>query len=392
MNIAKEEDNLGEIEKDLFEKKNIEKYIRKKEKKIINKNYFNLITNAYKKNNNNPLIIKFIKNIVFFIISFAFIFLSIYIGIHLIKNKNNINENEIENYSNLISKKSLYENETFAILRRNCTFCGLFAFYIYYLGCINMYLIKGYIPIVDLMSFPNTYNNFSSIDFNPWESFFEQPFGFTLKEALKKNRVKIFYCIGQDNRPDDKNIYYNKLSIDYWHNTAMKYIPIKKEIIKETNIIIQKLFKGSKNILGVKIRGTDYITRKPRWHPIPPKVEDTINDVKKMDIKNNYDWIFFASEDEQIKEKFIKEFEGKIKYLNPNIKLNYYINNRTNDLLVKQKEICGNLEYAKNYVMNIYILSKCIDIVMTRGSGGAGIIILTKGFRNSLIYNLGEYS
>ena len=41
--------------------------------------------------------------------------------------------------------------------------------------------------------------------------------------------------------------------------------------------------------------------------------------------------------------------------------------------------------------MNIYILSKCTDIIMTRGSGGAGIIILTEGFRNSLIYNLPSY-
>ena len=102
-------------------------------------------------------------------------------------------------------------------------------------------------------------------------------------------------------------------------------------------------------------------------------------------------WLdFFASEDEAIKEKFIKEFEGKIKYYNSNIKFNY-VNNGTSDYFVYQKEICGNLEYAKNYVINIYILSKCLDIVATRGSGGAGIYILTNGFRNSIIYNLGDY-
>ena len=105
-----------------------------------------------------------------------------------------------------------------------------------------------------------------------------------------------------------------------------------------------------------------------------------------MYLKYKYDWIFFASEDETIKERFIKEFKNKIRHLNPKQKINYI-----NYFFVKNKDDSGNVEYAKNYVMNIYILSKCIDIVMTRGSGGAGIILLTEGFRNSLIYNLGEY-
>ena len=41
--------------------------------------------------------------------------------------------------------------------------------------------------------------------------------------------------------------------------------------------------------------------------------------------------------------------------------------------------------------MNIYILSKCTDIVMSRGSGGVGVILFADGFRNSIFYNLGEY-
>lgn len=154
---------------------------------------------------------------------------------------------------------------------------------------------------------------------------------------------------------------------------------------------MKELFKGSNNILGVKIRGTDYISKKPHGHPISPKIEDVIIDVKNMDKKYNYDYIFFASEDDIIKEKFIKKFTGKIKYLNANLKLNYNYREEKG-FLINRKEIVGNLEYAKNYVMNIYILTKCIDIVMSRGSGPAGIIILTNGYRNSLIYNLGEYT
>ena len=238
------------------------------------------------------------------------------------------------------------------------------------------------------MSFKNAYNNFNtSNNINPWEYLFEQPFGYTLEEVLKKNNKKFFDCIEEDSRPSETKIYYNRASIDFWHDFAMKYIPIKKEIIKESNKIMEVLFNGSKNVLGVKIRGTDYITKRPQGHPIPPKIENAINDVKNMTIKNKYDWIFFASEDETIKERFIKEFKDKIKYLNPDKKINYKYNEKRFFFNI----ISGDLEYAKNYVMNIYILSKCVDIIMTRGSGGAGIIILTNGFRNSLIYNLGSY-
>ena len=76
----------------------------------------------------------------------------------------------------------------------------------------------------------------------------------------------MFECIGEGNRPNERFIYYNKLSMDFWHEAAMKYIPIKKEIIQEANIIMKKLFKASNNILGVKFRGTDYIKKKPPYH------------------------------------------------------------------------------------------------------------------------------
>ena len=210
-------------------------------------------------------------------------------------------------------------------------------------------------------------------------------------EEVLKNAKNIVYIKCKENiyRPNERKIYYNNDLIKFWRNLGRKYIPIKKEIQKESNFIIRKLFKNSNNILGVKIRGTDYIKLKLKAHPIPPSLDRAINDVKKLNLKNNYDWIFISSEDDIIKERFIKEFRNKITFLNPKTQLKY--NYTGSDYLIRNKEINGNIEYAKNYVMNIYILGKCTDIVMSRGSGGVGVIIFTDGFRNSLIYNLGEY-
>ena len=44
-----------------------------------------------------------------------------------------------------------------------------------------------------------------------------------------------------------------------------------------------------------------------------------------MDEKNKYDFIFFATEDEIIKKRFIPEFGNKLKLLD--IKLNTYLLN-----------------------------------------------------------------
>jgi len=211
-----------------------------------------------------------------------------------------------------------YENINFSVIRRvSCRPCGLFSNYIVYLGCIRKYLIEGFVPILEFESYKNAINGFI-VDLskgNPWEYYFNQPFGYKYSD-IKKNakNIKYFECKLKIKRPNEK-IFLNKSSMNYWHIMAKQYIPIKNEIIIESNKIFKKLFKGSRNILGVLLRGTDYVARKPRRHPIPPKTDDAIHDVQLFDKKNRYNWIFLATEDNIIRQKFINEIGSKVKYL-----------------------------------------------------------------------------
>ena len=225
---------------------------------------------------------------------------------------------------------------------------------------------------------------------NPWEYFFNQPFGLALKNVMKySNNIKYVNCKPEPSRPRCYNIYNKISALDFWHNFANKYIPIKNDIIKETESIIKKLFNNSLNILGILIRGTDYLAIKPGGHPIAPDAEIVIKDAKDFDKKYRYDWIFIATEDNIIRNKFLKEFENKIKYLLPinNIKYEY----RSKIYLAFHKSIGGNLKNLKIYLMSIIILSKCIDIIACRTNGSAGTFIFTNGFRNFKIYYLGRY-
>ena len=92
--------------------------------------------------------------------------------------------------------------------------------------------MKGYIPIIDIKSFPNVINGFNTSKSNYWELFFEQPFGYTLEE-VKKNAKNIKYIKCRDcrPRPDDKSMPYDEVRKYFWHNFANKYMPVKRNII-----------------------------------------------------------------------------------------------------------------------------------------------------------------
>ena len=219
-----------------------------------------------------------------------------------------------------------YENNTFVILRdMYCSsFCGLLSFYFHYLGCLHFFLYKGYIPIIDL-SFPNIFNGFnSSQKENPWELFFEQPFRYKSANIQKyAKNIKYVNIGGGCYSFSPHTVYQKPVLLNFYHTIIHRYIPIKKEIINDSNGIMSKLFKGSNNVLGILERGTDYITKKPRWHPIPPTVEMIIKDIKEMDRKYNYDYYFLTTEDVNIRKKLIKEFGGKLKFLKPKKDIEY---------------------------------------------------------------------
>ena len=169
----------------------IHKYIIKKKKSTVKKNRFFLYINI-KIYNKNIIILKIVILLIFILI------------------QNFINQN---NKDVAINHKIDYDTNSFVILRRtSCDSCGLFSFYMVYLGCINKWITRGYIPIIDMKSFPNTYNNYNISNNNPWEIFFNQPFEYTLEEVINKAKRKFYEeCLTCENRPNEFTIYYNRL-------------------------------------------------------------------------------------------------------------------------------------------------------------------------------------
>lgn len=284
-----------------------------------------------------------------------------------------------------------YDNYTFLIIKReNCSLCGLFSDYIIFLGCINEYISRGLIPIIDLQSYNNVFNGFNVnlSNENPWEIFFNQPFGYSLNDVLRKGKnLKYVECFSS-NYPS-LSIFSNEVLMGFWHNLAKQYIPVKTKMLLKSKLIIKNLFKKSKNVLGILMRGTDYISKKPKNHPIPPTPEIVLNDIKEMNNKNNYDWYFISTEDDIIRQKFREQLGNKLKYYSYNKAINY--NYKQKQFLSDNEIVKGNINYMETYLLNIIILSQCIDIICARTSGAIGVFILKNGFRNSKYYNMGCY-
>ena len=285
-----------------------------------------------------------------------------------------------------------YVNNSFIIISYVCESCGLFSHYNRLLSCTASIVKDGRIPIANFIRFKNIFNRFNesslTLDQNPWEYFFKQPFGYTLKDVKKYAKHRRNYECTAYPRPSQDIIFYNKFYKYYWNNIYKTYFPIKDEIIQEAEKVMKKLFKKSENVLGIFVRGTDFLALRPRNHAIQPEPEVVMNDVDKFDQENHYDYYFLSTEDDIIRNKFINRYKDKLKYFKANHSFRY---NNTK-VLAYNEDVNGNLEFMKVYLINTVIVSKCIDIICGRTNGSVFIFIITKGFRNIKVYNYGKYT
>ena len=149
------------------------------------------------------------------------------------------------------------------------------------------------------------------------------------------------------------------------------------------------MFKFSNNILGILIRGTDYIACRPKGHPIQPNPELVYQDIIKFDNIYKYDYFFLTTEDDLIRQIFINKLGKKLKYIKSKININY--DYKKKNLLAFNNNLKGNIYFMKLYLINIIILSKCLDIISSKAGGSLVALILSKSFRNIKIYELGYY-
>lgn len=277
------------------------------------------------------------------------------------------------------------------ILRRREAEVGLFSCFITILGGIAYADSEGFIPVVDMKNYPNTYLYPDEVGHvNAWEYYFEQPGGISLEDALSCRK----YILSKN------TIYYSRIRqtaeafsnkdgcLDYWRAICRKYIRFKPAVIERLERMKAKYF--GRKILGLLVRGTDYTYLKPSQHPIPPTAEQAIAKAHEAMRERDFDSVYLATEDKKIVAKFQKAFGDKLilpeadyvdyDYDNPRVLASIDVK-RENDKYLRGLE----------YLVSMLFLSHCAGFITSGTSGSAGVMCLSEGFEYLYFFNLGFY-
>ena len=285
--------------------------------------------------------------------------------------------------------------KTFYIIGADEGWCGLFALIAHQLTHIAYAVERGYVPIVDLQNFNSQYlGGKEKFKENAWEYFFQQPGGYGLNDITKAQNViqSVFY----PDPPDKKyrisyaNTIYDTDAIAYWGVMFKKYVRFNQSTGNFIQCKYNELLKNKGRVLGILCRGTDYTTLKPRNHPIQPEPIEVIERAEKAMKEWNCDYIYLATEDADIYELFVKHFADKL--MSDDAKrwrTTDLAEGKSNASLFSDKsEKCNE---GVKYLYQIYLLSQCTCFIAGSTRGSLGVLLMSTGFENYYIYNLGVY-
>ena len=282
-------------------------------------------------------------------------------------------------------------DKTFFVIRRNAPNAGLFSFVITNVGWMRYATDHGYIPVIDMQSYYNTYITKDNIGkTNSWEYYFKQPCGYGMSDIAHSKNIIIssVNAAAKNPNPIDDSEFAK------WHEYAHKYLTLTDKVQKEIDKKENELW-GDKRILGVLCRGTDYISTKPLGHPVQPDILDVMDKVSDVMKKENCDAVYLATEDEMIFEKFRERFGDKLIAVSATRYKNTGDNNinEMSDRIIETSTDPAREKYNKgmDYAVTIGLLSRCNCLVAGQVSGTTGALLLTKGYDYVYLFDLGLY-
>ena len=337
------------------------------------------------------MIKKLVKNEIDYILkkSPKYIFKIIYKKYH--KEKNDILQKyELYRYSYKFNK------DTFDINNKEKGYCiinsGVWEYRIFnicflnnMLGNIIYILSNNKVPAIDVK------NKISNE--NIWELFLEQPFISKAENIDKSDNITTCDIDESIFHPNFDSIY-KKDELKIWCKIYKEFVVFNKNtkeyIDNEYNTLIPK----NKKVLGVLCRGTDYTSLKPKWHPIQPSVEDVIELAKEKMKELNLEYIYLATEEKHIEEKFKESFPGKIITNKRNYYDDKYYSNNDINLIGQVHFDRENDDYYKGleYISSLTILSRCNALIGGNCGGTCAAIYMNNmRYEYTHVFDLGLY-
>lgn len=293
--------------------------------------------------------------------------------------------------ANITYKKKGGGKPTYYIIRRRDNTVGIFSNYIVFAGHIRYALTKGYIPVIDMQNYPNTLLAPELLGKeNSWEYYFSQPFNVSLEEAY--NGDNVILSNGEVNIPfpyatNELFKTQNRFLIEWQMLVKLGLLRVQPKLYEEIMELRKKLFTPEDRVLGVHLRGTDYVARRPFDHPIQPPIEYALTKVIEKLNEWHCNKIFLATEDKTFVHIFKNVF-GDIcvtlekEFVQYDIKkwVSECHSSRENDYFLRGKE----------YLSDMLMLSICNCFVCGITSGSVGVMMMSD-FENVHAFNFGKY-
>lgn len=316
------------------------------------------------------------------------------VGLYLLDKKNQYKKRQKDKYFEERRCRWGRENadKTFYVIRRSNFYVGWGSILSVIIGRIAEIEDKGWIPVVDLKNEKNAYIEDCEIGKkDAWEYYFEPLAGYGLKDIEKSKNI-ILSDGGEDIellKPENFDKSYNEMLFLKWKRLTSQYIHFRKDILEKMTQEMSGLFDQEDKVLGVLARGTDYIARRPKGHPVQPEVEVIFEKAEQVMKMYHCNKIFLASEDQTIYKKFMRKFGKEMVMVNKKIWIDYkgdkflseFTGGRENDRYLKGLE----------YLTTLYILSQCPCIIGGRTSATPLVACMTEKAEYTYFWDLGVY-
>lgn len=240
---------------------------------------------------------------------------------------------------------------------------------------IEYAISKGWTPYIDTQHFSNMYQ---VKKINSWECFFSQP---TITVKSKKSKK---YIIGSPmrNGTDLFKQYWAEAFANYEEKSGFltKYIKLLPEI--ENKVIGYREEFELDKCIGVYCRGTDYISLKPKGHPVQPSVDEMIKKISEFLEKESAN-IFLVTEDAKIKETLLQQFGERIVTLKED---KVFENYKEGKMLSDSIESQNKIDVASTYLMKILCLARCKRLIASKTNGSLMALIFNGGVRRDVCF------
>lgn len=263
---------------------------------------------------------------------------------------------------------------------------GLFNYVVYHLKLAARLNAE---PVVDWKYYPN---NYISEDYlvgkeNVWERFFCQTTNITIDEVYQSRNVIMSHgngegTLGEICVPED---------LQKSHELVKQYIRLNARTYYHIEKIYKDLGLSGKRVLGVKCRGTDFVTAKPSGHSVCPTAKETFDKIVELEqVWGKYDLVFLATEDYKILVEMKQYFDERLVYLEE--RRFEAIGEKWLSQVYDDKKYTGKkYEDMLSYISSVYILASCDALVLPVVGASLGAMRIKGCCEKYYIFQMGIY-